>query len=722
MRTIPEMLRRWSVAALCLLLAVSFAAAQAPVKLQIRADQVTANMPPTFHGLMTEEINYAFEGGLYAELIRNRNFKETVPARQNRQNPQASTPAKKVEDLVHWSLVQERGGAGSMALDAATPLNAAVPGTLKLTVSQASGNQSVGVANDGFWGIPVKPNASYKVMFYAKAAAGFRGPVTASIVSNDGATVAATGQVPRITESWQKYELTIKTAANAKASPENKFMLSTDKPGSVWFGFVSLFPPTYKNRANGFRQDLMELLAAMKPQFLRFPGGNYLEGNTFETRFNWKKNIGPIEERPGHFNNAWGYWSSDGMGLLEYLNWCEDLNMEPVVGVFAGYVLSRQKVGPGPELDVYIKEALEEVEYITGDVTTTWGARRAKDGHPAPFKLRYVEIGNEDFFDRDPGSYNARYTAFHDAFKAKYPNLLLIDSASAKPGEAAALTSRTPDVVDDHYYRSADDMALNANNYDSRSRGGGRGAPGAAAPPAPPKVFVGEWATREGSPTPNMGAAVGDGANMAGLERNADVVMMHCYAPLFVNVNPGAMQWTSDLLGYDTMTAYGSPAYWAQHMFANHVGDQVLNIAASGLPYRELVQQPRAGRGGAPGAPGAAGQQPAAPASAFVPPTPMPRVMPDMFFSATKDSGTVYVKVVNRSTVPQQVQFTVSGLASISPNGKTITLTSANTADTNSITEPHKIEPVTANITGVGPEFTRTVPPNSITVVEIAGK
>ena len=463
MKRIPETLGRWPVVALCLLLAASFAAAQtaAPVKLQIHADQVTAKMPPAFHGLMTEEINYAFEGGLYAELIRNRNFKETVPARQNRQNPQASTPAKETKDLVHWSLVQLGGGAGSMALDAATPLNASVPATLKLTISQASGNQSVGVANDGFWGIPVKPNATYKAMFYAKAAAGFTGPITASIVSNDGATVAATAQVAKITDGWQKYEVTLKTGANAKASPENRFVLSANKPGTVWLGFVSLFPPTYKNRTNGFRQDIMELLAAMKPQFLRFPGGNYLEGNTFETRFNWKNMIGPIEERPGHFNDAWGYWSSDGMGLLEYLNWCDDLNMEPVLAVFAGYTLGRQRVLPGdPKFDLYLKEALEEIEYVTGDVSTTWGARRAKDGHPAPFKLRYVEIGNEDFFDREPGSYNARFTAFYKAIKAKYPELQIIESAGTSAPSTSAVTSVTPDVNDDHYYRGSDDMAI----------------------------------------------------------------------------------------------------------------------------------------------------------------------------------------------------------------------------------------------------------------------
>ncbi len=351
---------------------------------------------------------------------------------------------------------------------------------------------------------------------------------------------------------------------------------------------------------------------------------------------------------------------------------------------------------------------------MSGDATTTWGARRAKDGHPAPFKLRYVEIGNEDYFDTEAGSYNARFTAFYDAIKAKYPNLQIIESS----GQAATvLTSRRPDVTDEHYYRSPDDMALNANNFDTRQRGGRGGRGGAAATPAPPKVFVGEWATRSASPTPDLEDAIGDAANMAGLERNADLVMMHCYAPLFVNVNPGAMQWATDLIGYDTMTAYGSPAYWAQHMFANHVGDRVVSISASGLPYREYVQAGRGGRGGFPGA-----QQAAPDPNALVPVTPMPRAMPDMFFSATKDSGTVYVKIVNRSTVPQQVQIALSGLTTISPNGKTITLSSANIHETNSITEPHKIEPVTASVTGISSDFTRTVPANSITVLEIGGK
>ncbi len=273
MQTISDGLRSRGAVSLCLLLTAGpLMPAQTGngVSLQIKADQITAKMPPTFHGLMTEEINYAFEGGLYAELIRNRNFKETVPARQNRQNPDQSRAAKEVKDLVNWSLVEERGGVGSMELDTATPLNKAVPASLKLIVSQASSSQSVGVANEGFWGIPVKPDTAYKAMFYAKASAGFSGAVTLSIMSSDGTMVAAAAQVPKLSESWQKYEATL-TTGNVKASAENKFVLRANRPGTIWFGFVSLFPPTYKNRENGFRPDIMELLAAMKCSFCASP-------------------------------------------------------------------------------------------------------------------------------------------------------------------------------------------------------------------------------------------------------------------------------------------------------------------------------------------------------------------------------------------------------------------------------------------------------------------
>jgi alpha-N-arabinofuranosidase len=360
---------------ICILLAGALAflhgQSTGPVVLQIQADQVSAHVSPMLYGLMTEEINYSYDGGLYAELVRNRSFKEDP------------------KEPVHWQLVQEGGGTGTMALDPGQPFNDAIATSLKLTASQAAGKQRVGIANDGFWGIPVRPDTRYHASFYAKADGGFAGPLTVAIAGSDGATVHARAQVARITGSWKKYEVTLNTG-KAMVSTDNRLVISTGRPTTVWFSMVSLFPPTFNNQLNGFRPDIMQLLADMKPAFLRFPGGNYLEGNAIETRFDWKKTIGDISERPGHMDDAWRYWSSDGMGLLEYLNWCEDLHIEPVLAVYAGYSLRQVRVAPGPDLEPYVKDALDEIEYVTGSAGTTWGARRAKDGHAAPFKLQYV--------------------------------------------------------------------------------------------------------------------------------------------------------------------------------------------------------------------------------------------------------------------------------------------------------------------------------------------
>jgi alpha-N-arabinofuranosidase len=647
--------------------ALALLRAQAPgvAVLQIRADQVAAQVSPQLYGLMTEEINYSYDGGLYAELIRNRNFKEDA------------------SEAVHWQLVQENGGTGSMALDPGQPLNEAIPVSLKLVVAQAAGTQRVGVANDGFWGIPLRPNTSYRASFYARASPGFTGTLTLRIAAKSGTTVHTTAQVGGITERWRRYEVVL-TTGNVAPSADNQFVISTGSPGTVWFGLVSLFPPTWNNRPNGNRHDIMKLLADMKPAFLRFPGGNYLEGNTLATRFDWKKTIGDISQRPGHMNDSWRYWSSDGMGLLEFLEWCEDLHIEPVLAVYAGFGLrGGVRIKPGTDLQPYVSEALEEIEYVTGSQGTTWGARRARDGHPASFPLQYVEIGNEDNFDREPGSYDGRFAQFFDGIKAKYPGLKVVATTR--------VTSRTPDVVDEHYYRrSEDEMASHSHDYDARSRSG-------------PKVFVGEWATRVGEPTPNMSAALGDAAWMTGMERNSDLVIMSCYAPLFVNVNKGGMQWRTDLIGYDALDSYGSPAYYAQQMFSLHHGDVVLPISAQGVPTREW--QPPAGRG-APGA---------------EPPTPAPQQVPTLFFDATRDgkTGTIYLKLVNRAGTPQPVRVEISGLAGVEPNGQMIAMSANSADDTNSIAEPRKIVPVTSDIDGLGTSFTRTLPAYSIAVFKM---
>jgi alpha-L-arabinofuranosidase len=688
--------------------------------LQIKADQVTAKVSPMLYGLMTEEINYSYEGGLYGELIRNRSFKA---------NP---------TNAVFWDTINDT----QISLDTNMPLNAALNVSLKMDTSKAVKNHTVGIVNHGYWGISVLPNTTYHLSFYAKGE-NFSGPLEVSLIHigstnvvkiTDGSIISldtntmqisastvasnkpdtgearmadrwqlAGAEIPKISKDWQKYEVTLKTG-NIKPTKNNQLSISAYKGGSsfwhrhssVWISQVSLFPPTYKDRANGNRPDLMQLMADMKPKFLRFPGGNYLEGNFIWTRFNWKNTVGDVARRPGHDNDAWGYWSTDGMGLLEFLNWCEDLNMEPVLAVFAGYALKRDYVQPGPALEPYVREALDEIEYVIGDTNTTWGARRAQDGHPAPFPLRYVEVGNEDWFDRS-GSYDGRFAQFYDAIKARHPDLQIISSVGHERPESQRVHSRVPDVVDEHFYRSQEEMEAHAHDYDQRSRD------------TKTKVFVGEWATRVGSPTPNMAGALGDAAWMTGMERNSDLVIMSCYAPLFVNVSDlgkgRSMQWKTDLIGYDALSSYGSPAYYAQKMFSTHHGDVVLAMDSQGIPTYTYQPPPRRNRDGV--------EQPRPPA----------QDVPTLFFNATRDSrtGTVYLKVVNRRDVPQPVAIEISG-CDVAADGAALVLKADRPDDTNSIQEPAKIVPVPEVASDLGTHFTRTFPPYSITVLELKAK
>jgi alpha-N-arabinofuranosidase len=731
---------------------------------QIQADKVTAKMPSTFYGLMTEEINYSYEGGLYGELIRNRSFKaDAIPeiVKPEDYDPAKNYPAKYPTNTMpkFWNTVH--GCGSTIVLDPTEPLNAALNVSLKLDASEAKKNSPAGIANSGYWGIPVQPNTTYRVSFYAKAK-GFSGPLTVSLVNvldTNKTTVTAhlldpkkskgkaefdwyvgkltnsetaeagsmvktnskesktftfylaemtqplaSAVVPKLSKDWQKYEVTL-TTGNIQPSKNNRLEITTTEPRSfwaklwgkqatIWFQQVSLMPPTYKNRPNGNRVDLSELLAAAKPKFLRFPGGNYLEGDYFNERFNWKETIGPIEQRPGH-RSCWGYWSTDGFGLPEFLGWCQDLNMEPVLAVFAGYTLKKDVIPAGPKLEPYVQEALEEIEYVIGDASTKWGAQRIKDGYPNPFKLRYVEIGNEDWFDRS-GSYDGRFAQFYDAIRAKYPDLKIISTVGNEHPEAQRVHSRTPDLVDEHYYRSEEEMESQSFVYDTRDRKN------------PTKIFVGEWATRVGSPTPNMAGALGDAAFMCCMERNADIVLMHCYAPLFVNVSDlgkgGSMQWKSDLIGYDALNSYGSPSYYAQKMFSEHQGDEVLAISAQNLPTYTWIQTGRTRNGVA---------QP-----------PRTNEVKSLFYSATRDtsSGKLILKIVNRADTAQETKIEINGVNSIAAEGTATVLKANNRDAANSLTEPNMVVPSTEKVSGLGTRFTRSYPPCSITILELQAK
>jgi alpha-L-arabinofuranosidase len=609
--------------------------AQSP-SLTIQVDHPTATVSPTLYGLMTEEINYSYDGGLYAELIRDR------------------TPLRAWDATRVWPMVARGDSMVNISIDESDGLSEAQPRSLRITVSKASAGSPAGVENAGYWGIPVRPNTTYSGSFYAKSdTAGL--PVTVTLQNDQSGAVAASAVIPGLTKEWKQYSYTLRTAGNVPVSSGNHLILTIAQPATVWFDVVSLFPPTYHDRPGGDRADIMNLLAAMQPKFLRFPGGNYLEGDHIAERFDWKKTIGPWADRPTHMS-PWHYRSSDGMGLLEFLEWCENLKMQPVLAVYAGYSLAGEHVDPGPALEPYVHDALDEIEYVSGSNDTKWGAERAKDGHPAPFPLHYIEVGNEDGFDHS-GSYDGRYAQFYHAIKQRYPDLQIIATTPVK--------GITPDVLDEHFYMAAQETFSQAHHYDAADRKG-------------PKIFVGEWATREGDPTPDLEAALADAAWLTGLERNSDLVIMASYAPLFVNVNPGGMQWAPDLIGYNALSSYGSPAYWTQVMFSSHLGTEVIPAALTNAP-------------------------------------------PRVFASATRNDAThkLFVKVVNATSIAQSIAIDLAGAGKVGRSATLTTMSGKTPNATNSITDPKAVVPVSQTVSVAGPNFTHTFAPYSVNVLEL---
>lgn len=600
------------------------------------------------YGLMTEEINYSYDGGLYAELIRNRAFMDD-----------AKGPS-------HWTTVD----GSTITLEKSGPTEAR-PMALKF---------EKGVANDGYWGFPIKPNSTYQLSIWVKAEG--KTSLKASLESADGATVYAKGELKDIEGGWKNVKTTFKTARNQAEMIAPRFVLRNTTSTPVSLAQVSLFPPTYKKVENGFRIDLMDRMAQMNPKFLRFPGGNYLEGNTLNDYFPWKTTLGPIEGRPGH-RSPWGYRSTDGMGLAEFLRWCEDLRAKPVLAVYAGYALNGQYTKPGPDLVKWVDYALEEIEYLIGGPETKWGAARIKNGHPKPYDLEYVEVGNEDGFDKS-GSYPERFNQFFDAIKAKYPKIKVIASTGGKDwlGAKFPITARPVDAVDEHYYSTAWEMMSMATKYDSYDRKG-------------PKIFVGEWAAHTGKapweagpnagPTPDMTSAVADAAFMTGMERNSDIVVMQCYAPLFVNANPGGRQWSLNLIGYDALNTFGAPSYYGQVMFGQNVGDRTVPARLSNVP--QVTEGDKA--------------------------------LPGMFTSVTMDSKSkyVYLKLVNALAVPRSIMLDLKG-AEVEPGG-TLTMLSGQPADVNSLAEPKKVYPVKTTVLGLKAGYEQKMPAHSIAVLKM---
>ncbi|HOX39103.1 MAG TPA: alpha-L-arabinofuranosidase C-terminal domain-containing protein [Candidatus Brocadiia bacterium] len=524
----------------------------------IHADKPGPKVSPGMYGIFFEEINHAGDGGLYAEMIRNRAFEDARPPEGTTVAGSKAVTKNGLEvgynaaDLTPgWTLVLDGGAEGAMSLEESEPLNDATPRNLRIETKSAgdalSGTGRVGVANSGYWGISVREGEEYALSFFTRGEGGFAGPLAVSLEHASG-NVLAQGEIGNISGEWKKHECVLK--ANATES-HARLVIATTSPGAFRLDAVSLFPRnTWKGRTNGLRVDLAEKLAGLKPGFVRFPGGCFVEGITLQNAYHWKKTIGPIETRPGHWC-LWNYQSTDGLGYHEYLLLCEDLGASAMYVANCGMSCQGRKgeIASEKELNQWIQDAIDAIEYAIGPADSKWGAVRTAAGHPKPFDLRYVEIGNEN----GGPDYNRHYGKFFKAIKERYPQIITIANSG--------VISAPMEILDEHYYSSPQFFIDSAFHYDKYDRKG-------------PKVYVGEYACTQLAGTGNLNAAIGEAAFMTGMENNADMVVMASYAPLFVNVNDRC--WNPDLIGFDGTTSYGTPSYYAQKLFGTNRPDYVV--------------------------------------------------------------------------------------------------------------------------------------------------
>ncbi len=537
---------------------------------QVTIDLADAGRPvsPLLYGIFFEEINHAGDGGLYAELVRNRSFEDTVvPPRCTLKDGKFRTPNgwespfPMDDPIPGWSLVSPTRTGTTMALEDKDLLNGAQSRCLRMEIKQVEGDRTA-IANSGYWGMAVEQGETYALSLLARTSGDL--PVQlAATLENEAGKVLAKCTLAGVGPSWKRFTGALTAEAAEKHA---RLVLSVERPGTLWLDVVSLFPQkTWKHRPNGLRPDLAEMLAALKPAFVRFPGGCFVEGFTLDTAWRWKATVGDIAERPGHWN-MWGYRSTGGLGYHELLQMCEDLAAEPLLVVNCGMSCQPRlcELAPMETLDGWIADALDAIEYANGPVGSRWGGLRAAAGHPLPFNLKYLEIGNEN----SGPAYAQRYVRFYQAIKAKYPAMQLIANCH--------LNDQPMDIRDDHYYDNPDYFLSHAGLYDALDRNAF-------------KVYVGEYAVVGGhAGKGNLRCAIAEAAFLTGLERNSDVVVMSSYAPLFVNTHDRT--WNPDAIVFDAGSCYGTPSYHLQKLLAQNRPDVLLprTVQCDVQPKEEL--------------------------------------------------------------------------------------------------------------------------------------
>ncbi len=500
------------------------------------------------YGIFYEDINYAADGGLYGEMVHNRSFETRTDK---------------------WTNVSLAGKSQSRIKSAKDqPLNENNRLYASLQVKQAGD----GISNKGLQGMYFEKGKSYPGSIYLRSPDETISSITISIGDKD--SIVST-KIEGITKEWKKYQYTLTAKADTTTGTLN---LYADQEGTLNIDMVSLFrADIYRNEPNGLRADLAQKLEDMHPAFIRFPGGCIVHGTNLENSYNWKDTIGPVEERKEKAN-FWGYQQSYGIGFYEYFRLCEDIGAEPIPVLPVGMAHNGERDSIG-NMNRYIQDTLDLIEYATGPATSTWGKKRADAGHPAPFKLNYIGIGNEDCGE-GPDGYSTRFRMIAQAVKEKYPNIKTIMSTGftyndinfhtawnyERQWEADPKIGKLADLMDEHYYNPAGWFLANGNRYDNLDfypRGNNKA-----------KVFIGEYASWDDNRKNSVYAAITEAAYMTSIERNGDIVEISSYAPLFAR--DGRTQWEPDMIYFDETTSYGTPNYYVQKMFMTNKSDRTV--------------------------------------------------------------------------------------------------------------------------------------------------
>lgn len=588
-------------------------------------------------GIFFEDIDLSLDGGIYAEMVRNRSFEDGKLGRE--QN----------EPLAYWDPV----GASYIRPDTTRPLSP--KNTRSVRVEARPG---CGIANNGYFGMGIEKGKTYNLSVALRGE--MKGAIEVSFEAFGKAGTLGKGEIPAITQDWQTYTLAL-TATDT--DPRARLIFRTVEGGVFYMDCVSLFPAETYGKSGLFRKDLMEKLAALKPSFVRFPGGCWVEGDTMKEAYRWKTTLGSIWERRTQWN-IWKYWSTNGVGFHEYLLLCEELGAKPLFCINCG--IAHKDNVPMEQMDEFVQDALDCIEYANGSADTKWGAVRAANGHPEPFNLEYLEIGNENHGQ----GYTDRYKLIAEAVRAKYPEVKLIFNRFKRWD----VTEGPRDIRDDHYYNSPDWFMRSGASYADRSK----------YPVDSFKIFVGEYAvTRNTRPYGSLRAAIGEAAFMIGLENTQDVVALAAYAPLFANAQH--LAWSPNLINVVSDGSFVNPSWNVQKLFSENRGSEVVECKVD-TPDFDTYEKDKNGE---------IFKAPSVVASAVV-----------------EKDGSIIVKIVNSTEEEQKATLNLRGAA------KRILFTGPNADACNSLFDREALKEAADEIALDGSPL--ALPPLSLTILKLS--